>query len=167
MKVNGNPLGMFTSERWERTGVVTFADAERFMNYFKNVCDIHNKLVGIVPKDLISYYAKPQVYSGYSMGECIKTYYKGMLISEEDLRKQYSGKYKGSETHGLIVIDFPTKKKLREYLEKSKETALLMEKRRRGTISSEECDKHALLCREIRKILYDCVVKEESKIKKS
>lgn len=98
-------------QRWIKTNVVTLEKAEKFMNYFGEIYDIHNRLVGLVPKELIKYYEKPIVDSGYSMGEEIKVFYQGTLISEDDFRKKYSGKYRGNETHGLIVINFPTKKK--------------------------------------------------------
>ena len=137
------------------------------MNYFGEIYNIHNRLVGLVPKELIKYYQKPIVDSGYSMGEQIKVFYKGTLISEEDFREKYrSGKYRGRENHGLIVINFQTKKKLREYLEKCKELALHQEAAKLRKWSNEDAEKNSVLYREQRKIIRDCIVYEESKIKK-
>jgi hypothetical protein len=153
-------------KRWDRTRIVTLEDAESFMNYFGEIYDIHNRLLGLAPKELIQYYEKPIVDSGYSMGEEIKVFYQGNLISEDDFRKKYNGKYRGSENHGLIVINFPTKKKLREYLEKCKELSLHQKDDKLRKWSSEDAEKNSLICQELRKIVRDCIVYEESKIKK-
>lgn len=154
-------------QRWERTNVITLEDAEMFMNFFGEIYDIHNRLIGLVPKELIKYYEKPIVVSGYSMGEQIKVFYNGNLISEDDFREKYrSGKYRGRENHGLIVINFPTKKKLREYLEKCKELTLHQEECRIRKWSSEDEKKISELYQELKKIIRDCIVYEESKIKK-
>lgn len=166
MKIEGNPIGAYYHERWERTHVITLEDAENLMNYFGDIYDIHNRLIGLVPKELIKYYQRPILDSGYSMGEEIKVFYQGKLISEEDFRKKYSGKYRGRENYGLIVINFPTKKKLREYLEKCKELALHQEAGKLRKWSSEDAKKNSELHRELRKIIRDCIVYEESKIKK-
>lgn len=157
----------FPIQKWERTNVITLEDAEKFMNFFGEIYDIHNRLVGIAPKELIKYYEKPILDSGYSMGEQIKVFYKGTLISEEDFREKYrSGKYRGRENHGLIVINFQTKKKLREYLEKCKELALHQEAAKLRKWSNEDAEKNSVLYREQRQIICDCIVYEESKIKK-
>lgn len=167
MKTTGSPIGDYYHKRWERTCIITLEDAENLMNYFGEIYDIHNRLIGLVPKELIKYYEQPIVDSGYSMGEQIKVFYKGTLISEEDFREKYrSGKYRGRENYGLIVINFPTKKKLREYLEKCKELALHQEAAKLRKWSSEDAKKNSELYRELRKIIRDCIVYEESKIKK-
>lgn len=166
MKTAGNPIGAYYHKRWERTHVITLEDAEKLMNYFGEIYDIHNRLVGLTPKELIKYYEKPILDSGYSMGEEIKVFYQGTLISEEDFRKKYSGKYRGRENYGLIVINFPTKKKLREYLEKCKELALHQEEGKLRKWSSEDAIKNSKLYQEQRQIIRDCIVYEESKIKK-
>lgn len=168
MKTTGNPISELIQKRWERTCIITLEDAENLMNYFGDIYDIHNRLIGLVPKSLIQYYEKPIVDSGYSMGEQIKVFYNGNLISEDDFRGKYrSGKYRGRENYGLIVINFPTKKKLREYLEKCKELALNQEGCRIcEKWSSEDAKKHYILYREQQKIIRDCIVYEESKIKK-
>lgn len=167
MKTAGNPIGSYYHKRWERTNIITLEDAEKLMNYFGEIYDIHNRLVGLVPKELIKYYEKPILDSGYSMGEQIKVFYNGNLISEADFRGKYLGKYRGRENYGLIVINFPTKKKLREYLEKCKELALHQEECRIcGKWSSEDAKKHSTLHQEQKNIIRDCIVYEESKIKK-
>lgn len=167
MKTTGRPIEELTLKRWERTSIITLEDAENLMNYFGEICDIHNRLMGLVPKSLIQYYEKPIVDSGYSMGEQIKVFYNGNLISEDDFREKYrSGKYCGRENHGLIVINFATKKKLREYLEKCKELSLHQKTANLRKWSSEDAEKNSVLYREQRQIILDCIVYEESKIKK-
>lgn len=167
MKTTRSSIGRHYTERWERTCIITLEDAENLMNYFGEIYDIHNRLVGLVPKELIKYYEKPIVDSGYSMGEQIKVFCNGELISEDDFRDKYkSGKYRGRENHGLIVINFPTKKKLREYLEKCKELALHQEAGNLRKWTSEDAEKNSKLYQEQRQILRDCIVYEESKIKK-
>lgn len=166
MKTTGSPISELIQKRWERTCIITLEDAENLMNYFGDIYDIHNRLIGLVPKELIKYYQRPTVNSGFSMGEQIKIFYKGTLISEDDFRKKYIGKYRGRENYGLIVINFPTKKKLREYLEKCKELALHQEKMKLCKWSSEDAKKNSELYQELRKIIRDCIVHEESKIKK-
>lgn len=147
--------------------IISIEDAEKWMEYFTEMYDIHTRLKGLVPSGLIPYYEKPQVYSGYSMGEQIKCFLQGQLISEDDLRDKYrSGKYRGQETHGLVVINFPTRKKLREYLEELKKLTAMEQKDKMGKMSSDERMAMYNQSRAVRKILLDCVVYEESKIKK-
>lgn len=155
------------TEKIEFDRIISIEDAEKLMNYFGEIYDIHTRLKGLVPNGLISYYEKPRVYSGYSMGEQIKCFFQGHLISEDDFRDKYrSGKYRGQETHGLVVINFPTKKRLREYLEELKKLTAMEQKEKMGKMSSDERMAMYNQSRTVRKILLDCVVYEESKIKK-
>jgi hypothetical protein len=166
MITTGNPICGFTQKKWESTCVITLEDAENYMNYFGEIYDIHTRLIGIAPKELIKYYKKPIIDSGYKMGEQIKVFCKGVFISDEDFRTQYSGKYKGREKHGLIVINFPTKKKMRDYLEKCKSIAILEQGLRSNKTNINERELLYRLHQERKQLLVDCVVKEESRIKK-
>lgn len=167
MRVNDSPITEMDIRKWKNNHYVSIEDAERWVEYFTMVCDIHTRLKGFVPDKLIPYYQRPRIYSGYSMGEQIKVFFNGQLISEEDFRDKYrSGKYRGKENHGLIVINFPTKKKLREYLEACKTLTLMEQKDAISRITSDERVAMYNQLQVVRNIALDCVVYEESKIKK-
>lgn len=167
MRFKGQTPTEFVAKKWDANRYISIKDAETWMEYFGEIYDIHTRLKGLVPNNLIPYYEKPRVYSGYSMGEQIKCFFQGQLISEEDFRGKYrSGKYRGRENHGLVVINFPTKKKLREYLEELKKLTAMEQKDKMGKMSSDERIAMYNQSQAIRKILLDCVVHEESKIKK-
>jgi len=70
-----------------------------------------------IPKSLLRLY-KGVPYglrkSGYSMGGVTQVWCGSTLIDTIDDTRQYSGKYRGSETHGKLVYRF-TKKALRQW----------------------------------------------------
>lgn len=167
MRVNNSPITEMDIRKWKNNHCISIEDAERWMEYFTTVYDIHTRLKSLVPDKLIPYYQCPRIYSGYSMGEQIKVFFNGQPISEEDFRDKYrSGKYRGKENHGLIVINFPTKKKLRAYLEACKTLTLMEQKDAIGKITSDERVAMYNQLQEVRRIAIDCVVYEDSKIKK-
>lgn len=160
--------GKITLDDINNKGVISLDSAERYMNYFGEIYDIHNRLSMYVPKTIVDYYERPVISSGYSMGEVVKVFFNGHLISEEDFTSKYrSGKYRGRENHGLIVVNFPTKKKLREYLEAMKILTIKEQNNRtKGKITSEDILEENNLRQSARKLLLDCVLYEESRIKK-
>ena len=165
MIIKGKPFRVLDSERWENTGVIKNDEARSYMEYFSRIVDIHDKLKEFAPNRLVEYFEFPILRSGYSMGEMIKCYVQDTLIGEEDFRSKYKGEYRGRENHGLVVVRFKTKKKLREYLEVCMEHQLLMCKSKKGYTE----DLRKCLCETYKKkkdILIECVSDEESVIKK-
>lgn len=55
------------------------------------------------------------ISSGYSMGEVVRYSIKDEVIMEDNNCREYAGQHPYKAKHGLIVIDFKTKKQLKEY----------------------------------------------------
>lgn len=100
-------------------------------------------LCGFIPEKLAVYFKKTYMSSGYAMGEKIIYTCKGKELLVVDNRSYYTGRgQKYLPTHGIIKVDFTTKKALREYCSILKEMERIdfsekLSKNERNTILQE------------------------------
>lgn len=116
--MKANYCNTHTLSKWLKDGVIGVNDVVELQQELSKIRRVHDFMIEIgMPKKLVDFYAHPYVTSGYSMGETIEILYLGNSISVIDNREKYRGKYRGRETYGKVVINFSTKKDLREYLQ--------------------------------------------------
>ena len=73
--------------------------------------------------DLLTYFTFPTIHSGYSMVEEVCWYCKNESITTIDQREFYSRGCRFIETHGRVIVNFPTKAALKEFATLLKEIA--------------------------------------------
>ena len=64
-------------------------------------------------------FATPRIWSEYSMGEEIIWKYQSELLFKEDYTQQYAKRCQWRAKDGYIVINFKTKKALKEFADKA------------------------------------------------
>ena len=64
-------------------------------------------------------FATPRIWSEYSMGEEILYCFQNSPIFKEDYTQQYAKSCQWRAKHGYIVINFKTKKALKEFADKA------------------------------------------------
>lgn len=144
--------------KWAKDGIIGVSDVVGLQHELAKIRQVHDFLLGVaMPKKLVDYYENPYKTSGYSMGETIEIFYLFNLITIVDNREKYSGKYRGRENYGKVVINFSTKKDLREYLQLCYDIA---HTKSRTSDMFDLCDRRA-------KLIGKCIVDNKSRLKQT
>lgn len=126
--------------------------------YYQKQLKTMDVLCKNVPEKYAVCFDTMYISSGYSMGEVVRYSIKDEVIMEEDNCREYAGRNPYKAKHGLIVIDFKTKKQLKEYCKEQKHLQCLKRqqnfiKNRLKNLIAEEmfcknngCDEHLEEC---------------------